>query len=271
MIRKMMTVVTLIVFCNFLGGCATTPKPESSQSDAPSPAKRSVAGAILGAIGGAAAGALVGLIPGGSAATNVARGALAGAASGLVTGAIAGYLYGKHEEKQYRDRQAAEAYHQYQAEQGEKVFMETVEVKPENVEQGGSVYLNSTFSVLTGNDEPVPVEISQVVMAQDKVCGKPFVHRGEKTSGTYAMAVPLKIPANAPNGRYKLMTQVKTANAADQKVCEFTVAQKAKPPGAPGSPEQPEQPEAKAPPPYLPTAQHHDATNPVHAATDNTT
>ncbi|HAY21722.1 MAG TPA: hypothetical protein DCY27_06065 [Desulfobacterales bacterium] len=248
MVRKTMALVTLVVFCTFLFGCATAPKPEGSQTDAPSPAGRAVGGAILGALGGAAIGALVGLIPGGSIASSVARGAVAGAATGLVAGAIAGFAYGKYEEKLYRDRLAAEAFHQYKSEQGEKVFVEVVEVKPENAEQGGSVYLNSTFSVLTGNNEPVPVEISQVVMVQDKVCGQPFSHKAEKLSGTYAIAIPMQIPANAPDGKYKLMTQVKTGNATDQKVCEFMVAQKAPPPAPPSSPEQPSKPEEKAAP-----------------------
>jgi len=244
MARKLVAVLCLIVFSVSLSGCATT-----NPDGAPSPGGSTAAGAVGGAVLGGAIGALCGLIPfGGGIAGAVARGAIAGAATGVISGAIAGFAYGKYEEKLHRDRQTAEAFHQYKSEQGEKVFVEVVEVKPENAEQGGSVYLNSTFSVLTGNSEPVPVEISQVVMVQDKVCGQPYCHKGEKISGTYAIAIPMQIPANAPNGKYKLMTQVKTGNATDQKVCEFVVAKKAAPPATPTTPEQPGKPEEKAVP-----------------------
>jgi len=171
-----------------------------------------------------------------------------GAASGLVAGAIAGFVYGKYEEKLYRDRQAAEAFYQYKAEQGEKVFVEVVEVKPNVAAQSDNVYLNTTFTVLSGKDEPVPVEITQIVMTENKLCGQPFNHKTRKISGTYVVNIPMQIPANAPNGKYKLISLVKTSQAADQKMCEFMVAQKSAPSASPTPSEQPGTPEEKSTP-----------------------
>jgi len=235
MTRKLVTLIVLVTFPLALFGCATT-RPDG----APSPGGSAAAGAVGGAILGGAIGALCGLIPGGGIASAVVRGAIAGAATGVVTGAIAGFAYGKYQEQLYRDRQAAEAFHQYKPEEGEKVLVEVVEVKPEPCLQGDNVALKSTFSVLTGNNEPVPVEVVQTVMVQDKPCGTPFCNKTSRLSGTYVIDLPMQIPDNAPEGMYKLMTVVKTEKVADTKTCEFMVAKKPEPPAEKGATEQPE-------------------------------
>lgn len=235
MCKKLTAISIIVVFSVSLVGCATT-NPDGSAS----PGRSTVGGAVAGALAGAALGALAGLIPGGNLAANVARGAIIGAGAGLVAGAVAGFAYGKYQEQLYRDRQAAEAYHQYNTEQGEKVIIEAVEVQPDSSSPGGSVAMNSVFSVLTGNMDPVPVEITQIVMVGDKICGQPFCLKQERVSGTYKFSVPMQIPANAPDGKYKLMTAVKTSKSTDQKLCEFLVAKKA-------SPEEKPEPEVQQP------------------------
>lgn len=249
--RKLVAVLVLAPFCIVQFGCATVPTQESGQGEPPSPAGSAVGGAILGAIGGAALGALLGLIPfaglGHGLASDVARGAISGAATGMVAGAIAGFAYGKYEERLYRDRQAAEAHFQYNPEAGEKVVLEAVEVKPQTAAQGENVSLSSVFTVLTGKDEPVPVEISQVVLMQGKICGQPFSQKFDKVSGTYGVTIPMQIPENAPPGKYTMITLVKGSKAADQKMVEFIVAKKAAAPTAPAPSGEPGAPEEKAP------------------------
>ncbi len=235
MARKLVTVLLLVTFPLALLGCATT-----GPNGAPSPGGSAAAGAVGGAILGSAIGALCGLIPGGGIASAVARGAIAGAAGGALAGAIGGFAYGKYQEKLYRDRQAAETFHQYKPEEGEKVLVEVVEVTPESCVQGDNVALKSTFSVLTGNSEPVPVEVMQMVTVQDKPCGKPFCNKTDRLSGTYVLDLPMQIPGNAPEGKYKLVTMVKTEKSNDTKVCEFVVAKKAAPPAEKETTEQPE-------------------------------
>jgi len=236
MLRKLIAGATLVAFLSLFFGCATT----NPNGTPPSPGQSAAGGAIAGALLGGAIGALCGLIPGGSIAASVARGAIAGASTGLIAGAIAGFAYGKYQEQQYRDRQAAEAFHQYKPEQGEKVIVEAIEVKPESSVQGGNISLNFTFSVLTGASEPVPVEVTQLVMVENKVCGQPLCYKSDRVSGTYVFSVPMTIPGDAPEGKYKLVTLVKTTKANDQKTCDFMVAKKPseKTPETPASPEE---------------------------------
>jgi hypothetical protein len=235
MVHKLLAILCLICFSVALIGCATT-NPNGTPTTGASTAGGAVAGAVLGG----AIGALAGLIPGGGIAASVARGAIAGAATGVITGAIAGFAYGKYQEQKSRDQQAAEAFHQYKSEQGQKVYVEAVEVKPGTSVRGENVALNSTFSVLTGTAEPVPVEVMQTVMVENKVCGQPFSNRTDRASGTYVITLPMQIPANAPEGKYQLVTIVRTANAIDQKSCDFLVAKKAEPaPTEPAGTEEP--------------------------------
>jgi hypothetical protein len=163
----------------------------------------------------------------------------------LVTGAIAGFVYGKYQEKVFRDRQAAEAFHNYKPDQGQKVYIEALEVTPKAPVKGESVSLDSTYSVLTGNDEPVPVEITQTLIVDKKVCGRQFCSRTEKVSGSYTGTLPMTIPANAPDGKYELVTVVRTPKAIEQKSYEFVIAKKAEAPatettGTESAPAQPE-------------------------------
>jgi hypothetical protein len=226
MTRKLMAITCLIVFSVSLVGCATT-----NPDGAPSPGGSAAGGAVSGAVVGGVVGALCGLIPfGGGIAGAVARGAIAGAASGVIAGVIAGFVYGKYQEKLYRDRKEAEAYYHYKPEQGQKVILETLEVQPAAPTQGEHVSLNSNFSVLSGSDEPVPVEMTQTLMVGNKVCGQQFCSRTEKVSGSYMGSLPVTIPANAPEGKYQLVTIVRTPKSIEQKTVEFMVAKKVEAP-----------------------------------------
>jgi hypothetical protein len=198
-------------------GCATT-NPDGT----PSTAGSTAGGAIGGALLGAALGALIGVATG-----DPAGGAVRGAIAGAAAGAIAGFAYAKHQEQVVRDRQAAEAMYSYQPEQGEKVVIEGLEVAPNTVTMGDEVALNTNFTVLTGNDQPVDMVITQTITSQGKPVDKPFVDKTSRKSGTYGVSYSTKIPPNAPEGRYALVTKVETAKAMDEKTSEFLVAKKA--------------------------------------------
>jgi hypothetical protein len=154
----------------------------------------------------------------------LASGALVGAGAGALT---AGFVYAIQKEQVLRDRQAAETMYRYRPEQGERVIIEAIEVAPNTVTDGDEAAFNANFTLLTGNDQLVPVEISQEIMYQGQRVGQPFTDKGSRKSGSYGVSYSTKIPANAPPGKYTLVTRIKTANAMDEKTCEFLVAKKA--------------------------------------------
>jgi len=231
--RNLLILVLIVALLASGSGCATT-NPDGT----PSRGAAAVGGMTGGALLGAALGAIIGAATG-----NVARGAAIGAAAGALAGGLAGVIYGNYQEKLARDRQAAEAEHKYNPEQGEKVVVESVSVQPEEVAQGQNVGLYATYTVLTGSDEAVAVEVTQRLVSQGKAVGRANVIKAEKVSGTYELATPAAITARVPPGTYALITQVKTANAKDEKSCEFTVARKAAPEPAPQETQQPRETE----------------------------
>lgn len=217
MVRGVLVILLALALVISGIGCATT-NPDGT----PNTAGSTAGGAIGGALLGAALGALIGAATG-----NVARGAVIGAIAGAAAGAVGGFAYAKHEEKVLRDRQAAEAMYKYQAEQGERVIIEGSEVAPATVTNGDEIALNTNFTVLTGNDEPVDTVITQTITSEGKPVGKPFEDKNSHKSGSYGVSYSTKIPAKAPVGKYTLATRVKTPNTMDEKTCEFQVAQKA--------------------------------------------
>jgi hypothetical protein len=217
MIRGVLVILLSLALVISGIGCATT-NPDGT----PSTAASTGGGAILGALLGAGIGALSGLATG-----NVAKGAVIGAIAGATAGAIGGFAYAKHQEQVLRDRQAAEAAYNYQPEQGERVVIEALEVAPNTVTNGDEVALNTNFTVLTGNDQPVDMVVTQTITSQGRPVDKPFVDKASRKSGTYGVSYSTKIPPNAPEGRYALVTRVQTGNAMDEKTSEFIVAKKA--------------------------------------------
>jgi hypothetical protein len=217
MIRRMFVILLALALVISGMGCATT-NPDGT----PNTAGSTAGGAIGGAILGAGLGALIGLATG-----DVATGAVIGAIAGATAGAVAGFAYAKHQEQVLRDRQAAEAMYGYQPTQGEMVVIEGLEVAPPTVTNGDKVALNTNFTVLTGNDQPVDMVITQTITSQGKPVDKPYVDKGSRKSGTYGISYSTLIPPNVPEGKYALVTKVQTANAQDEKTTEFIVAKKA--------------------------------------------
>jgi len=217
MIRKFFALFLAAVLIISGLGCATT-NPDGTPNTAASTAGGAVGGAALGA----ALGALIGLATG-----DVAGGAAYGAIAGAAAGALGGFAYAKTQQNMVRDRQAAEAMYSYNTQQGERLILEGVGVSPLTSAQGDKVTFNSDFTILNGSDQPVPIEVSQTIMSQGKPVGSPIVEKSERKSGSYSDSTPVQIPANAPEGKYTVVTKVQTPNAKDERMCEFLVAKKA--------------------------------------------
>jgi hypothetical protein len=154
----------------------------------------------------------------------LATGALVGAGAGALA---VGFVYAVQKEQVLRDRQAAETKYRYGPEQGERVIIEAIEVAPNTVTNGDEVSLNTNFTVLTGNDQPVDMVVTQTITSQGRPVDKPLVDKASRKSGSYGISYSTKIPPNAPEGRFGLVTRVQAGNAMDEKTCEFIVAKKA--------------------------------------------
>lgn len=152
----------------------------------------------------------------------------------LVGGAIAcagagakprfpGVACAKQKEQALRDRKSAESMYGYKTEQEEKVIIEATEVTPNTVTSGDEIALNFNFTVLTGNDQPVPVKINQEILCQGQPVRQLFIDKGNRKSGSYNVSYSTKIPANAKEGRYTLNTTIQTPNAKDKRTCEFLI------------------------------------------------
>jgi hypothetical protein len=217
MLRKFIALLTAAVLVISGIGCATT-NPDGTPNTAASTAGGAAGGALLGA----GLGALIGLATG-----DVARGAALGAIVGAAAGGLGGFAYAKTEQKAVRDRQAAEAMYKYNAQQGERVILEGVEVSPLTTTQGEKISMNADFTVLNGSDQTMAVEVTRTIAFQGKQMGQPYRETTIFPSGSYSYATPTQIPAEAPEGKYTVVTLVQTPNAKDERMCEFLVTKKA--------------------------------------------
>lgn len=217
MLKKFIALLTATVLVISGIGCATT-NPDGT----PNTAASTAGGAAGGALIGAGLGALIGLATG-----NVARGAALGAIVGAAAGGLGGFAYAKTQQKAVRDRQAAEAMYKYNAQQGERVILEGVEVSPLTTTPGEKIAMNADFTVLNGSDQTMAVEVTRTIAFQGKQMGQPYRETTVFASGSYSYSTPTQIPAEAPEGKYTVATLVKTPNAQDERMCEFLVAKKA--------------------------------------------
>ncbi|MBM4287166.1 MAG: hypothetical protein FJ135_03270 [Deltaproteobacteria bacterium] len=212
MVRNFLAIITIVALVVSGMGCATT-----NPDGAPSPAASAAGGAVGGAALGAALGALLGLATG-----DVARSAVVGAIAGAAAGGIAGLTYGHYLKEQYRNRQTAEAFYQYDPQQGEKVVIDQVSVQPEAVAPGSQVTLESIYTILNGNDQPVPVEVTQGVINQGKFVYRPAVNSSQQASGSYRLALPFSL-GSLPEGKYTFLTQVKAGQTQGTRACDFYI------------------------------------------------
>ena len=94
---------------------------------------------------------------------------------------------------------------------------------PKTVKPGDLVDLRMTYAVLnpSKNADTKITEIREITHNGELV-GKPEV-TVSRTDGTYNSTVPLRLPANAPKGEYKVKTTIQSANAKDTREMRFTV------------------------------------------------
>jgi outer membrane lipoprotein SlyB len=171
-------------------------------------------GAAVGTGAGAATGAIAGAVIGKGTGA-VVLGALIG---GLVGGAVGHYAYDKPKSRE----ETAKTYN-YKPSQGTILTIEGASVSPQTVSPGNTVNLNSTYAVLTPSSETeVSITETREITHKGELVGKPEV-RVNRTGGTYTSTIPIRLPADAATGDYKVITTVQSANAKDSKETHFTV------------------------------------------------
>jgi len=210
MVRKSLMAALICIFVGSLAGCATNGTYDPGRS----------AGA--GALGGAATGAAVGSIVG-AATGNAATGAWVGAAAGGVAGAVGGYLYAEHRNSQARSSQAAAQAYNYTPAQGNVVSIDRVEVNPSTVGAGQQVQLGMTYTILTPNNNPVPVTLVREVRFGGSLVGQPYQTTVNNANGTYTDQVAYSLPGNATPGSYTVTSRISSSYGSAQRDGSFTV------------------------------------------------
>jgi len=195
---KIISVVLIVSVTSFFG-CSTLSEHK---------------GATVGAGAGAAAGAIAGGLSG-HGTTGVVIGALIG---GLVGGAIGHYAYDKTRERE----QTAKVYN-YNPAQGPVLTIENAVASPQTVKPGDLVDLRLTYAVLNpSKGAETKITEAREITHNGQLFGKPEI-TVSRTDGTYNSNVPLRLPANAAKGEYKVQTTIQSANAKDTREMRFTV------------------------------------------------
>ncbi len=171
-----------------------------------------------GAAVGAGAGAATGAIVGGVAGRNVTGVVLGSLIGGLVGGALGHYAYDMP-----RQREDTARVYQYNPSQGPVLTIENAAASPQAVRPGDLVDLKMTYAVLNParNAETRITEIREITLNGELV-GKPEI-TVTRPDGTFNSSVPLRLPATASKGVYRVRTSVQSANARDTREMRFTV------------------------------------------------
>ena len=171
-------------------------------------------GAAVGAGAGGAVGGIAGAIIGHGTGAVVA---------GALIGALLGGVVGHFAYDQQRNREQTTKTYHYQSSQGTVLTIENAYVAPNTVRPGDTVDMRMTYAVLTpsASGRTKITEIREITY-QGGLVGRPEV-KVEHPDGTYSSSVPLKLPANASKGTYRVRVIVESQTAKDTREATFTV------------------------------------------------
>ncbi|KRT69824.1 MAG: 17 kDa surface antigen [candidate division NC10 bacterium CSP1-5] len=171
-----------------------------------------------GTVVGAAAGAAGGLLLGGLIFQST-TGALAGGLIGALTGGVIGHAM----EAKKRDYPASAKAHDYTPAQPTSVRIEKVKAQPSTVKPGETVHLIVEYALLTQDpNREVSVTERREISTKGRLVGNPVLTVKRK-AGTWASTVPLKLPANAEAGSYRVAVAVQAEGGLDSTTMNFTV------------------------------------------------
>lgn len=200
--KKILTLITIIIFLWSYLGCATLEEHK---------------GAATGAAVGATTGAVVGALAGAKGhKTEVAI--IGGLVGGLIGGVIGHYAYDVR-----RNREETMQKYSYQPSSGTLIRIEEVSVIPNTLRAGEKVDLNVTYAVLTP-DPNIDVNITEIreIRFHGELVGRPEVNVVRKGS-TYSSSIPLFLPKNAKKGTYNVIFTIQAQNSKDSREINFYV------------------------------------------------
>ncbi len=98
-----------------------------------------------------------------------------------------------------------------------------VEVRPARAHQGDTLTLTTVYTILTPEQQALPVTITRVILFQGKALGQTKSIDSGKLNGSWTQVVDFTLPADARPGVYTLRTTVATGYGAAQKDASFEV------------------------------------------------
>ncbi len=143
--------------------------------------------------------------------------------TGALIGALLGGVVGQFAYDQQRTREQTAQTYKYQPSQGPVLTIENVYVSPPTVRPGDVVDLKMTYAVL----HPSPNVMTRIreireISFRGELAGRPEVNV-EQSDGTYTTTVPLRLPATAVRGTYRVKSMVESPNGRDTRETTFTV------------------------------------------------
>lgn len=186
--RKILcTAVAAVFLATLFHGCA-----ETGQTLRENP--KTAIGAGAGVVGGAVVGGLIG----------GKRGAVVG---GLL-GGLAGGAIGRHLDQKEKTLAQTSKEYGYSPSQGNRLKIESVRSNPAVLAPGETININLTYAVLTPSaDHQILVRETREILVNGTSVGKTSIEIARE-GGTWKSTVPITLPANAPEGKYRVVASV---------------------------------------------------------------
>lgn len=101
--------------------------------------------------------------------------------------------------------------------------LDQVEVRPSRARRGDTLALTTTYTILTPEQQALPVSVTREIIFQGKTLGQTKSIDSRVLNGSWTQEVDFTLPADARPGVYTLRTKVSTGYGAEQKDVTFEV------------------------------------------------
>ncbi len=101
--------------------------------------------------------------------------------------------------------------------------LDAVEVRPARAHKGDTLSLTTVYTILTPEQQAIPVSITREILFQGKVLGQTKNIDSGRLNGSWTQGIDFTLPADARPGVYTLRTKVSTGYYSAQKDVTFEV------------------------------------------------